>query len=333
MQPNPPDASITATILQEELGMSSNDANPDQPYDNPDDTHTNDTTEQPDDNPWNQPTVSPPKTNVTVPPTLETYIPTITPPPQRSPRISPTNSHRDLPNTPSQASTPRSHRTIDTNTDNTNDDDPNNLYIPRETIERRLEQLFQNLDNLQLRVSQETLPSYNQRLENARLELHNIELNFGRTNQYTTIIEAARTHLINATTQLTTITLQYSNTLNHTILPIIQRLLTTRITQCQDDLQHFQHDLAQINQCTQQLQEQLQSTLQQAQHNQQNIPIPQLSHDNKLEIENQAGTLATMETLIHQIQLLPYRHMPTIIHDALENVINPINDTMIPNQH
>ena len=141
--------------------MSYNDANLNQPYNNPDDTHTNDTMEQQNDNPWNQPTASQPTTTVTVPPTQEICIPTITPPSQQSPRLSTTNSHRDLPNTSSQASTPRSHRTIETNTDNTNDDDPNNLYIPRETLERRLEQLFQNLYNLQLRVSQNPLPSYN----------------------------------------------------------------------------------------------------------------------------------------------------------------------------
>ena len=138
MQPTPPDGSITAKILQEELGMSSNDANPNQPHDNHDDNHTNDATEQPNDNPWNQPTAIQLTTTITVPPTQGIHIPTITPPPQRSPRLSPTNSHRDLPNLSSQASTPRSHRTIETNTDNTNDDDPNNLYIPRKTLERRL---------------------------------------------------------------------------------------------------------------------------------------------------------------------------------------------------
>ena len=39
-----------------------------------------------------------------------------------------------------------------------------------------------------------------------------------------------------------------------------------------------------------------------------------------------------METIITQLQLLPYRHIPNLIHDALNQVINPTIDHRIPNQ-
>ena len=236
------------------------------PHDDHDNNRTNEATEQPNDNPWNQPTATQPSTNVNSPPSQETCIPTTIPSTQRSIQQSSINLQGDLPNTPSQpytsqkhttdsqTSSPRSHRTIETNTINTNDDDPNNQYIPRETIERRLDQLFQNLDNIQLGVSQESLPSYNRRLEDAQNELRIIETGLGRTKQNTIMIEAARTHLINATNYFTTITLKYSNNLNLTILPVIQQLLESRITQCQDDFQLFQNDLVLVNQCIQQLQ-------------------------------------------------------------------------------
>ena len=58
-------------------------------------------------------------------------------------------------------------------------------------------------------------------------------------------------------------TLQHTNTLNHTILLIIQRLIQTRLAQCQEHIIQFQHDLQQVNNCIQQLQDQRQADIQQ----------------------------------------------------------------------
>ena len=76
----------------------------------------------------------------------------------------------------------------------------------------------------------------------------------------------------------------------------------------------------------------MQAQLEKAQHDQQHIPIPVIPHDTRSELDNYAKALATMENIIHQTQNLPYRHMPTILHDALENVMDPIDDNTIPNQ-
>ena len=63
----------------------------------------------------------------------------------------------------------------------------------------------------------------------------------------------------------------------------------------------------------------MQSELEKAKHDQQNIPIPQLSNDERVELDDYARALATIETLISQIQLLPYRYMHMMIQHALEN--------------
>ena len=74
------------------------------------------------------------------------------------------------------ASTQRSQRTIATSTD----DDFNAQYITRETLERQLQHLFQNLYRIQFQISQTSLPSYDQRLKEARHELQVLEIGLGR---------------------------------------------------------------------------------------------------------------------------------------------------------
>ena len=69
-----------------------------------------------------------------------------------------------------------------------------------------------------------------------------------------------------------------------------------------------------------------------AEHDQQQQPIPQLSNEDIIELDEYARALATIEALVHQMQLLSYRHVPNIIHNTFEQVINPTNDNTIPNQ-
>ena len=135
----------------------------------------------------------------------------------------------------SRTSTTRTQRTIETNTDNI-DELSDDQYIRREILQQRLQNLFTNLDNIQAQLLQQSLPSYKQRVNEARQDLTILEAGIGNA---TRITEAARMHLINATTNFTNITLQHTMTLNHTILPIVQRLLQTRIAQCQENINQF----------------------------------------------------------------------------------------------
>ena len=57
-----------------------------------------------------------------------------------------------------------------------------------------------------------------------------------------------------------------------------------------------------------------------------------MSDEDITKLDDYARALATMETLINQIQLLPYRNMSTMMHNALKNVINPTNYNTIPDQ-
>ena len=67
----------------------------------------------------------------------------------------------------------------------------------------------------------------------------------------------------------------------------------------------------------------MQADIQQAKNNQQTIPAIPLVNENQNELDEYARALTTMETIITQLQLLPYRHIPNLIHDALDQVINP----------
>ena len=122
-------------------------------------------------------------------------------------------------------------------------------------------------------MQQKSLPSCQQQLSEARQELRVLKTEIVRAARHTNVVEAARTHIINATNHFSAITLQYTNTLNITILPVVQRLLQTSIAQCHEHLQQFHNDLEQVNSCIQQLQTQIQSQLDKAQHDQQNLPI------------------------------------------------------------
>ena len=85
-----------------------------------------------------------------------TIIPTIAPP-----ITTPTSQMRT--SSDSQTSTPRTQRTTETNTDYM-DELSDDQYISRETLQQRLQNLFDNLDIIQAQLLQQSIPSYQQRV-------------------------------------------------------------------------------------------------------------------------------------------------------------------------